>query len=132
MQISKKYGLNPSIKTCFWCGESTNEILLFGDRYKHDQEAPMNIIADYEPCDACMEQFKQGILIVEGSAEPNVKDQPRLDQGYPTGNHWVVTREYVQRAFAPEAANQILAAGKAMIGHELAEMLGFFNQEPNN
>lgn len=129
MYSSKDDELNPNSNICFWCGTSKAEVLLFGNVYKHGEKATPNIVRDYEPCDACMEQFSQGILIVEASETPNVKNQPRLDQGYPTGNYWVVTREYIQRVFTTEAANQILAAGKAMLGHELAETLGFFDQE---
>lgn len=129
MYLSKKHGLNPSIKTCFWCGESTNEILLFGASYKRGEEAPMQVITDYQPCEKCLELFNQGILVVEASETPQHEDQPCLDQGYPTGHHWVITEEAIQRIFNQDATQQILTARKCMIGRELAEMLGFYTFE---
>ncbi len=129
MNLSPKYGVNPSIKACFWCSKPTDEILLLGDHYKRGQEAPMYLVTDYEPCQTCLDAFAQGILIVEATEEPQHVDQQKLDQGYPTGCHWVVTRDFITRTFEESAAKQILKAGKAMIGHELAEMLGFFNTD---
>lgn len=30
IKISPKYGLNPTIPVCFWCGKQKNEIALMG------------------------------------------------------------------------------------------------------
>lgn len=126
IRLSQKYGLNPSIKTCFWCEESTNEIVLFGDHYKHNEKAPHQVIMDYEPCEKCQQDFAQGILIVEATEHPTHAGQARLDQGYPTGRHWIVKPEAIELIFTPEAAQTILTAGKCMIGQELAKHLGFY------
>lgn len=126
IHLRQKHDLNPSIKTCFWCGESTNEIVLFGDHFKRDEEAPRQIIMNYEPCEKCQQDFAQGILVVEATEQPTNSGQARLDQGYPTGRHWIVKPEAIELIFTPEAAQTILAAGKCMIGQELAKHLGFY------
>lgn len=124
IRLSKKHGLNPTIRTCFWCGESTNEILLLGASYKG--EAPMNMIAGYEPCDKCKELFAQGIQLVEVSDSPVIENQPALNYQYPTGHFWVVTEDYIKRVLQEEAATEICNAGKALISVEDAHMMGFY------
>lgn len=61
IKLSEKYGVNPTIPVCFWCGESKNEIALLGRlgdaRKGEDIEAPKNMVLDYEPCDKCKEKF---------------------------------------------------------------------------
>ena len=55
IKISPKYGVNPTIPVCFFCGEPKNEIALMG-KMKGDIEAPKNMVLDYEPCEHCKEQ----------------------------------------------------------------------------
>ena len=66
IKLSEKHGVNPSLTVCFWCGEHTGIALLV--RLPGDKEAPKEIIADYEPCDKCKEQWNKGIPIIEVSA----------------------------------------------------------------
>ena len=64
IKVSEKYGLNPSICKCFFCGADKGIALLgqIGDRRKHeDIEAPRECIMDYEPCDECTNNMKQGV-----------------------------------------------------------------------
>lgn len=97
--ISQKHGVNPSISRCFYCGKDKNEILLFG-RLPNDVEAPMHSIINYEPCDACKELFKAGVLIIECTAEPQHTNQLAIQRGaYPTGNYVVITRDAAKRLF---------------------------------
>lgn len=82
IRLSPNYGLNPTIPICFFCGQEKNEVALLGrmkDTRKvrtawggestiindNDVEAPRNIILNYEPCDACREKFKEGVLMIE-------------------------------------------------------------------
>ena len=50
IRLSKKYGVNPSIPICFWCGQEKNEIALLGHigdgRRGEDLEAPRNILLE--------------------------------------------------------------------------------------
>ena len=103
IEISKKYGVNPTIPVCFFCGEQKNEIALLGhigDRRKgEDIEAPRYAVLDYEPCDCCKDKFNQGVLFIEVTSRQPEDRRPAIskdDRGvfvYPTGRHVVVKRE---------------------------------------
>ena len=66
IRLSKKYGVNPTIPVCFWCGKEKNEIVLLG-KLLNDIEAPRNmwIPGDYEHCESCKELWNKGIKIIE-------------------------------------------------------------------
>lgn len=124
IKLSPKYGVNPTIPICFFCGEEKNEIALMGhigDGRKHeDIEAPRHMILDYEPCACCKEKFSHGVLIVEVNSYPNSDNQPPLTKNaYPTGRHIVVR---------PEALNGNFSAGsKALMnGSEFEMVFGDF------
>lgn len=104
IRLSPKYGVNPTIPICFWCGEKKNEIALMGligDRRKgEDIEAPRNMILDYEPCDDCKEKMSLGVVCVEVSSEPRWKSQPSLsDDHYPTGCWSVIKTSAAEKIF---------------------------------
>ena len=67
--ISPKYGANPSMDLCFWCGQPKGVILCGrmhekkGDRT--DVEAPKGMVIDLEPCGKCKDNFNLGVQIVE-------------------------------------------------------------------
>ena len=101
--LSKKYGLNPAIPSCFWCGELKNEIALFGKLggRGQDLEAPKGAILDYEPCDACKEARKRGFTLMEASQEPVYDGFPEIQSGiYPTGRWCVIKQEAAERMFS--------------------------------
>lgn len=94
IKLSPKHGLNPVIATCFFCGESKNEIALLGKINKEDDEAPMYGAIDYEPCDKCKEKWDRGVAVVEVTKTPNVPNQPQIQQGlYPTSRVVVIRPE---------------------------------------
>lgn len=82
----KEYGLNPTLCTCFYCGQETGEIALLGAHYKG--EAPMHMCTSLEPCPACKEKYKDFVLLVE--AEPDKKDKPQ-----PTGRWAAIKKECI-------------------------------------
>lgn len=103
VKLSPKHGVNPTISSCFYCGKDTGEIALLG-RLKGDAEAPMRSILSYEPCDACKEKFKAGVLCIGVvRAQPNDGRPPISGNGgtplYPTGSYCVMRAEAVQRVF---------------------------------
>ena len=69
IKVSEKYGVNPTIPVCFFCGEEKNEVALLGKitdkQTKEEIEAPMRTVIDYEPCDKCKEQWSKGVAIIE-------------------------------------------------------------------
>lgn len=109
--LSKKYGVNPTIPICFWCGEEKNEIALLG-KLKGDAEAPKStwILGDYEPCDECKSKWEKGIRIVEASHIPLTDKQPPYLQkdAYPTGNIMVITEDGAKKIFSEEVIDKIL------------------------
>jgi len=84
IKLHKEYGLNPTICTCFYCGEDTEEIALLGAAYK--SKAPSHMCTSLEPCDKCKEKYKDHVLVVEVESEQNP---------IPTGRYFAVKKEIV-------------------------------------
>lgn len=102
--LSPKYGVNPTIPVCFWCGKERNEVALMGrigDGRKHeDFEAPMRMVIDYEPCEECQKNMALGFTIMEATTTPNKITSVEFQRGvYPTGRFTVVKREAAQKMF---------------------------------
>ena len=102
MKLHPKYGVNPTLTTCFICGE-TNEIILVGAHTKKleeagiarsDGEMPMQIGAiNKEPCQKCKEYMKQGVILI------SVRDGESGDNPYRTGGWVVVKKEAAKKIF---------------------------------
>lgn len=88
--ISKKYGVNPTMGVCFWCGQHTGEIALLGE-LPNDAEAPRETVLNYEPCKECKQQFDEGVLIIE--VETGLKYPPIQANYSPTGRHVVLKEQ---------------------------------------
>jgi len=127
MKLHKDHGVNPTMRQCFWCKESTGEILLLGNAFKG--EAPMYMVTDYNPCDQCMKNFDQGILLIEVSKTPLTEKQPDLSGAYPTGSYWVVTEDAIKRMLQESIAEDIFQARKAFITKQDAIKLGLYPDE---
>lgn len=111
IKLSPKYGVNPTIPVCFFCGEEKNEVALLGrvgdGRKGEDFEAPWTMCIDYEPCDKCKEAMSKGVTII--SASTNRKDgRPPVSKNeygnlvYPTGAWSVVKTEPAREVFNNE------------------------------
>lgn len=72
--LHKKYGVNPTLTTCFYCGEETGEIALLGAGY--NSEAPRHMCISVEPCPKCKEKYKDYVLLVEMNEDAGGKHQP--------------------------------------------------------
>lgn len=115
ISLHPKYGLNPSVGICFWCGQETGEILLFG--YAIKEEAPRRVTASYAPCDECSRKWEQGFVFLEAALEPLAEGQPEISPGaYPTGNYAVIN---------PEAATKIMGDERARKGVALMSIEQF-------
>jgi hypothetical protein len=85
IRLSKKHGVNPSLITCFYCGEDSG-VVLFG-HLPNDAEAPHRAgCIDRQPCPKCVERMKQGIILI------SVRDGEEGDNPYRTGG-WVLLKE---------------------------------------
>lgn len=71
INLSPKYGVNPSVLHCFICGKETGLALL--GELKNDVEAPHDINNPSELCDDCKKALEEGkfILEVEDNSEKN-------------------------------------------------------------
>lgn len=115
IRLHPKYGLNPTMPVCFWCGEDRGEVALLGAAYK--DEAPHRMVIDHEPCSKCAEKMAQGITLAEAS---------RGSDGEPqyTGRWAVLREDAVARLFQPEAVVQsVLAARRALLDPEAFQAL---------
>lgn len=104
VKLSPKYGVNPTIAVCFWCGNEKNEIALMGhigDGRKHeDFEAPRCSVIDYEPCECCRNGMESGFTVMEATNEPNERTSVEIQNGvYPTGRFVVLKNEAADRIF---------------------------------
>ena len=96
VRISKEYGVNPSVDTCFICGKETS-VILFGTSYKDKNgktaEAPRNVCTG-QLCDDCQKVIdKGGIFFIA------VKDGESGNNPYRTGPIAALKEEAVQRMF---------------------------------
>ena len=141
--ISEKYGVNPSIPLCFYCGEPKNEVALLG-RLPRDREAPHHCLLDMEPCDTCVERRETHIHLIvleEGEGEKiegqrqdwrnqmasllSRKQRPFIPKVKRTGlAFWIDRDQLAQVVTPPELAAQVLAAGWSFIPPGVVEKLG--------
>ena len=119
IKISPKYGVNPCVPVCFFCGEPKNEVVLLGKIGKgtEDLEAPHYALLDYEPCEKCLKKMATGITLVEVSNTPNSENQPPIvADTYPTGNWWVVDEDFVRNNIQPsKLAEQVIVHRKCLV-----------------
>lgn len=116
IKLSPKYGLNPTMPVCFWCGKDRGEIALMGhigDGRKHeDFEAPMRAVIDYEPCEECKRNMALGFTVMEATSKPNSVTNVEIQKGvYPTGRFVVMKNEAAERVFE----GMDISAGKAFM-----------------
>lgn len=107
IKLSQKYGVNPAMNICFFCGE-TKELLLLG-RLPGDEKAPREVCTNLEPCDVCKEKFKEGILIIEKNMRLNKV----------TGNYWLVSKDCIN-------GEKILPKGVTYVTPEDAHSMGLY------
>lgn len=118
IKLSPKYGVNPTIPVCFWCGKEKNEIALLGrisgKSRREDIEAPRHMVLDYEPCDECKKNRQLGVTVIEATETPNTEGQPPIDKydHFPTGRYCVLKTEAADRIFSEYAPWE---AGKCVL-----------------
>lgn len=115
--MSPKYGVNPTIPVCFFCGEEKQEIALLG-KLKGDVEAPHRMCLDYEPCEKCKQAFTQGILLVGVVTHPLPDNRPPIQENlYPTGSYMLVTESFIERFLADDVKTkeQVLKTRKMLL-----------------
>lgn len=113
IRLHPKFGLNPTMPVCFFCGRDTGEVALLGAAYRG--EAPMKMVLNKRPCAACEKEWAEGIAFVEASRINGDTE--------PTGRVVVVKREAVARMVQQPLLDDVLRAGKALVEPEAFEQL---------
>ena len=99
IRIHPEFGLNSSMCVCFYCGEPTNEIVLFGAGYRKKNssgrmvsaEAPRYTCNSIEPCDTCKEKYlDEYVLIVEAE---------EAETPHPTGRWFALRKTLLNEEF---------------------------------
>ena len=75
INLSPKYGVNPSVLHCFICGKETGLALL--GKLKNDAEAPHDISNPSELCDDCKKALEKGKFILEVEDNSNENNPKR-------------------------------------------------------
>jgi hypothetical protein len=122
IRVSEKHGVNPSMGVCFWCGGDDGTVLLVG-RLPNDAEAPRKMIASYEPCPTCHEQFAKGITIMECNERGVEGQAPITPKGehpilYPTGRLVVVKDGVIEKLFDDRTVEHVNRKRMAYIDEE--------------
>lgn len=96
IRLSPRHGVNPMLENCFYCGK-TKGVALLG-MLRGDAEAPRAGVLNHEPCDACADFMRQGIILI------SIDEKKTTDQNNPyrTGGFCVVKEEAVRRFIRPE------------------------------
>lgn len=116
IKLSPNHGLNPSLMTCFYCGEAKG-VALFG-RMKGDKEAPREACFDHDPCDKCKGYMAQGVILI------SVRDGESGDNPHRTGN-WCVVRDEALRVITTESLRvDILQKRVAFLPDEVWAAIG--------
>ena len=126
IRLHPKYGVNPSIPVCFWCGEDKNEVAMLGAAYKG--QAPMRMLMDYTPCAACQAQMDTGITLIELVPSNTVEQPPIAKEGAlshvsPSGRYIVVKDHVISDIFDEAKAADVIRARKAFVDSEVFCML---------
>lgn len=133
IKLSPKYGVNPTIPVCFFCGKPKNEVALLGKMggRGEDIEAPMHMVIDYEPCDECKANMDMGITIM-GVVTKNPDNRPPIQENkvtgeclYPTGAFAVVTEDAVTRWFShtPDLLSDVLKRRRCFMDNDMVLQL---------
>lgn len=108
IKLSPKYGLNPTIPMCFFCGKPKQEVVIMGHIQERDRngkpikgsdvEAPHQMLLDYTPCDECSKIMENGITLI--GVKPSDGRHPDIQKGfYPVGNFITITPDGFEHVF---------------------------------
>lgn len=138
IELSPKYGLNPVIPMCFFCGTGKETIILpgrirrIGENGKvirdSDEEAKPEMFIDYEPCKKCKEQMETGIVLI-GTVEKQLPSKlppiakPNGISLYPTGS-WIVAKpEFIRTNFAKDLAEKVISDRKCFVPQSMIDKI---------
>jgi len=126
MMLSRKFGLNPSLGVCFYCGDENGEVVIPGllrsKKDGQDVEAPRRAVWHKEPCARCQGFMAEGIIMI--SVDESKSDDQQ--NPYRTGG-WVVLKEEALRRIGlqpPELEAAVLRQRVCFIADDAWDRLG--------
>lgn len=126
--LHPKYGLNPTLAICFWCGEDTGDIVLLGAAAKRvtgSDEAPHRTCMGLEPCDKCKANMAKGITLIEASESPTRECNTKMnDRAYVSGRWCVITEDAARRMLRGPMLDSVLKARKAFVDPRAWDEIG--------
>jgi hypothetical protein len=125
ISLHPKYGVNPTVGVCFWCGKDDGTVGLLG--FNKNKEAKHRTILTMDPCPTCRANMALGITVFEAVAFPQHEGHPEVAPGvYPTGRWCVVKRESgVWEHITEPVRSQVLRMGKTFMEPDAFVALGF-------
>lgn len=120
IRLHPRYGVNPMIPRCFFCGAQKNEIVLLGAACLG--EAPMtgHLAGDLEPCDDCGEVMKHGVILI--SCRTDTPDDQK-DNPVRTGG-WVAVSDDAVRRWFGESAEHLLKSRVGFLADDAWDKIG--------
>lgn len=132
IKLSPKFGVNPSMAVCFYCGQEKGDIVLPGrirrKGTQEDVEAPRRAVWDDEPCAGCRAMMKQGIMMCEVD-EARTTD---INNPHRTGCMVVITDEAAERIFEGEFRDRILKTRFCFVPTDVWDRLGIPRENIDN
>lgn len=108
IRLSDKYGANPSIDVCFFCGKDKG-LVMFG-HLKGDAKAPTRVVAGYTPCPECMKKMLAGRAVIEVTRKDSgmipITTTPHA--AWPTGRWCVISTQDAQKLFKDNSDKPML------------------------
>ena len=119
--LHPKFGVNPTIGQCFYCGKDTGEIGLLGRN--GGKEAPRHTVLSYDPCEECQKNMALGIALIGVREQPVQQGQPPIATSpvnlYPTGSWAVVRYQAIDHLFNdPDMNDKVKSMGKAFVDQD--------------
>ena len=133
VRLSKENGLNPTIFSCFYCGEDMGVALTgaAGDAVARkmghsDGQMPTRCgPISMEPCDKCKEYMKQGVILI------GVREEEPAENPYRTGE-FIVVKDRAMRELlegSPELLEAILEKRFAMVPQSALKAMGLVKED---
>ena len=119
IKLSPKYGLNPTMTVCYWCGEPTNDIAFLGQIDKEDSQAPKYALLNYDFCEKCKKKTKTRITIIGIDKYRFCENQPPITQingvdYYPYKAFIVVNKKFINKYIEDETLRKNVLEHKKM------------------
>lgn len=102
IRLHPKFGVNPSLGVCFYCGKEDGTLVLLG--MNKGKEAPRRAVYDSQPCAECRDIMRAGVILVSVRTGEENTTNP-----YRTGGWVGVTPEFIEKIVTdPEACASVL------------------------